>query len=110
MHPLSKAEVNRIIENNLIEEFDRLAATPGFVLTPMPFEKVQELATNGSLQSLGQLGRHPQHIRTYRAFRAKVLQEWASVQDYIQWKVFEWPVSSVQGTCQHVIPSLACTA
>ncbi|KAL3158556.1 hypothetical protein ABBQ38_010775 [Trebouxia sp. C0009 RCD-2024] len=87
MHPLSKDEVDRIIDNNLIEEFDRLVATPGFVLTPMPFEKVQELATTGTLQSLGQLGRHPQHIRTYRGFRAKILQEWASVQDYIQWKV-----------------------
>lgn len=28
----------------------------------------------------------------------QILQEWSSMQDYIQWKVFEWPVSSAQGT------------
>ena len=91
MFPLSKDEVDRVIDNNLVDEFDRLAATPGFVLTPMPFSKgrmiapvlhraffsylrnnsslpkVQELANEGTLKSLVQLGRH----RTYRGFRAK---------------------------------------
>ena len=40
MQPLSKEEVDRILDNNLVDEFDRLGATPGFVLVPMPFEKV----------------------------------------------------------------------
>ena len=40
MHPLSKEEVDRVLDNNLVDEFDRLGATPGFVLVPMPFEKV----------------------------------------------------------------------
>ena len=40
MQSLSKDEVDRIVENNLEEEFDKLAATPGFVLTPMPFQQV----------------------------------------------------------------------
>ncbi|DBA74824.1 TPA: hypothetical protein ACH3X2_009167 [Trebouxia sp. C0005] len=71
MHPLSKDEVDRILDNNLVDEFDRLAGTPGFVLVPMPFQKVQELARVGTLESLGQLGRHPGHIRTYRTFRKK---------------------------------------
>ena len=35
----------------------------------------------------------------------QVLQEWASVQDYIQWKVFEWPFDIAQGTSQHVVLS-----
>ncbi|KAL0051705.1 hypothetical protein WJX82_000719 [Trebouxia sp. C0006] len=96
MHPLSKDEVDRILDNNLVDEFDRLAGTPGFVLIPMPFQKVQDLARVGTLESLGQLGRHPEHIRTYRTFRSKVLQEWTSIQDYIQWKVFEWPISIAQ--------------
>ncbi len=72
MRPLEKEEVDRILDNNLVDEFDRLAATPGFVLVPMPFETVQTLAREGTMQSLGQLGRHPQHIRTYRDFRSKV--------------------------------------
>ena len=33
MHPLSKDEVDRILDNNLVDEFDRLAGTPGFVLS-----------------------------------------------------------------------------
>lgn len=40
MQPLSKDEVDRIVDNNLVEEFDKLAATPGFVLKPMPFQQV----------------------------------------------------------------------
>ena len=40
MQPLSKDEVDRIVDNNLVEEFSKLAATPGFVLTPMPFHQV----------------------------------------------------------------------
>ena len=40
---MSKDEVDRILDKNLVDEFDRLAATPGFVLTPMPFEKVRRL-------------------------------------------------------------------
>lgn len=40
MHPLSKDEVDRILDNNLVDEFDRLAGTPGYVLVPMPFQKV----------------------------------------------------------------------
>ena len=43
MLPLNKTEVDRIIDNNLVDEFDRLRATPGFVLVPMPFEKVNNL-------------------------------------------------------------------
>ena len=43
MQPLTKDEVDRIVDNNLVDEFDRLAATPGFVLTRMPFEKVRLL-------------------------------------------------------------------
>ena len=40
MQPLSKDEVDKILDNNLVEEFDKLAGTPGFVLTPMPFQQV----------------------------------------------------------------------
>ena len=40
MRPLSKDEVDRILDSNLVEEFDKLAATPGYVLTPMPFQRV----------------------------------------------------------------------
>ena len=40
MVPLSKDEVDRILDNNLVDEFDRLAGTPGYVLVPMPFQKV----------------------------------------------------------------------
>ena len=38
----------------------------------------------------------------------QVLQEWASVQDYIQWKVFEWPFYVAQGTSQHTTVHLHC--
>lgn len=41
MQPLSKDEVDRIVDNNLEEEFEKLAATPGFVLIPMPFQQVR---------------------------------------------------------------------
>ena len=100
MQALDKLEVDRIIDNNLEDEFDKLGATPGFVLVPMPFEKVhiclscvaispitdrqrgpwllaqvQELAQQGTLESLGRLGRHPQHIRTYRQFRQRVCND-----------------------------------
>ena len=44
MQALDKHEVDRIIDNNLEDEFDRLGATPGFVLLPMPFEKVHSYA------------------------------------------------------------------
>ncbi len=40
MRPLSKDEVDRILDNNLVDEFDSLAGTPGYVLVPMPFKKV----------------------------------------------------------------------
>ena len=43
MRPLSKDEVDRILDNNLVEEFDKLAATPGYVLKPMPFQRVSLL-------------------------------------------------------------------
>lgn len=46
MQPLSKEEVDRILDNNLVDEFDRLGATPGFVLVPMPFEKVHMFIGN----------------------------------------------------------------
>lgn len=38
----------------------------------------------------------------------QVLQEWTSIQDYIQWKVFEWPFSIAQGTCYPSIVSAFC--
>ena len=40
MQPLSKDDENRIIDNNLVDEFDKLAATPGYVLKPLSFERV----------------------------------------------------------------------
>lgn len=43
MRPLSKDEVDKILDQNLVDEFDSLGATPGFVLVPMPFEKVPSL-------------------------------------------------------------------
>ena len=97
MPTLSKSEVDRIIENDLTDEFHLLAATPGFVLQPMPLSqvrmkailkylkfrqylwphpsyvhKVKELAAVNTVESLGKLGRHPQDIRTYRLFRKQV--------------------------------------
>lgn len=45
MQPLSKEEVDRILDNNLEEEFGKLAATPGFVLKPMPFHQVTYVAS-----------------------------------------------------------------
>lgn len=48
MEPLSKQDVDRIIDNNLIHEFDRLASTPGFVLVPMPFGKVRSRFTGAA--------------------------------------------------------------
>jgi hypothetical protein len=38
----------------------------------------------------------------------QVLQDWTSIQDYIQWKVFEWPFSIAQGTCYPSIFSAFC--
>lgn len=40
MPALSKAEVDKIIENNRTDQFHLLADTPGFVLDPMPLKKV----------------------------------------------------------------------
>lgn len=40
MPPLNKLEVDKIIEDNLTEDFHLLAETPGFVLQQMPLSSV----------------------------------------------------------------------
>lgn len=43
MSTLSKSEVDRIVDNNLTDEFVQLAGTPGFVLKRMPLSQVKDI-------------------------------------------------------------------
>lgn len=104
MPALSKAEVDKIIENNRTDQFHLLADTPGFVLDPMPLKKARELSAINTVESLGKLGRHPKDIRTYRLFRQQVLSEWSSMPDYMQHKVFDWPHDTNADGLKHVVP------
>ena len=74
MHlPLSKSEVDRILDNNLVDEFDRLAGTPGFVLVPMLFQKVY-LAVSHRLQDTSNTFRCKYANTTVQTTGAKACQ------------------------------------
>lgn len=79
-------EVNRILDNELVEEYCRLRHTPGFCLEAMPWAKIKQLVEENTEASLGNLGRHPSDIVVYRAFRTKLLSDFASVGDYVKIK------------------------
>lgn len=70
--PLSQAEVDRIIDNDVTSEFERLRGVPGYCLDAMSMGKAKELISDGSAECLGQMGRHPSATVVYHKFRRQV--------------------------------------
>ena len=110
-----------------MDEFERLRAYPGFRLDPMPWEQVILLVAENTTESLCKLGRAPsgsvvyfrfkEKVRFTRARRNRVVgkhagwhdsncvlllpqieKEYASVADYMQKTVFDFPVELTAGT------------
>ena len=69
---LRDSEVDRIIDINSADEFYKLRDTPGFCLEATSWATACQLVEEGTVNSLGQLGRHPRDIVTYRQFRRQV--------------------------------------
>ena len=70
--------VTHILNNNLVDQFHLLRGVPGICLDPVPWEKIKELVTRSTVQSLGTLGRHPAGIVEYRKFRRQVRPQHSS--------------------------------
>lgn len=77
--PPKQEEVDRILNNNLVEEFEKLRGAPGVCLEPFPWAEVKRLIAENSLESLGKLGRSPAGIVVYRQFRKKVLHQYSAL-------------------------------
>lgn len=69
---ISQTEVDRIIAQNSVAEFDKLEGVPGYCLETTSWKDACRLVRIGTFEALGQLGRHPSHIVVYRQFKAKV--------------------------------------
>ncbi len=68
------AESIHIIKYGDEADFEILRGVPGVVLEPMPWSLAKSLVDEHTEESLGKLGRHPLQLRTYMAFRDKVIQ------------------------------------
>mmetsp|Transcript_11925 Transcript_11925/g.35717 ORF Transcript_11925/g.35717 Transcript_11925/m.35717 type:complete len:227 (+) Transcript_11925:405-1085(+) len=80
---LSKEEACAIIDEERVDEFERLRWTPGYCLDPQSWDRMRELIEDGSEEALGTLGRTPGALVVYRKFRRKMLQQYVSIADYV---------------------------
>lgn len=82
--PLTQSEVDRIIGQELTDEYEKLRHTPGFCIDAVSWERLMELIQLGTEEALGKLGRTPAGIRAYWNFRAQVLDDYRSIADYVR--------------------------
>lgn len=64
---------------------------------PMSWKELGDLIVEGTLESLGKLGRSEADLKVYREFMAGVRNDYASVGDFIKIDVFEAAVHSSDG-------------
>eukprot|EP00892_Ulva_mutabilis_P011242 jgi/Ulvmu1/8490/UM044_0024.1 len=83
----------------------------GVVSEPSSWENIKEKVTIGTVESLGTLGRLPDHIEVYRAFRKKKLEEWDGMGSYLNHQIWGWePVIDEDGKKTVHMPSDATEA
>ena len=68
----SPDEANWILDHNSVLEFDKLRGLPGHCLDPIGWDTACKLVKEGTIESLGVLGRHPNDTVIYRHFRKRV--------------------------------------
>lgn len=92
---LSKAEVDKILDENIEAGFERLRGLPGHCLEALPWEEVKHLVQLNTEESLGTMGRHPSGTVVYRRFRRQMLSEYASVEEYVKIQIlrFDWKLN-----------------
>lgn len=66
------SEVERILENNLQDEFYKLEGIPGHRLDKASFAEVQAAIAEGGVEGIGKMARRPEQSVEYYAFRRKV--------------------------------------
>lgn len=74
------SEVERILENNLQDEFYKLDGIPGHRLDKASFAEVQAAIAEGGVEGIGKMARRPEQSVEYYAFRRKVKEYSAQVQ------------------------------
>ncbi|KAL4450534.1 hypothetical protein ABPG77_000890 [Micractinium sp. CCAP 211/92] len=87
--------------------WDILRGRPGVRLKPISWRELTGIVADGSERALGALGRTPEQIKGYWDYRDRViLQENASVADYLLLKVFGFPyeVNQADGKVSAVVP------
>lgn len=87
--------------------WDVLRGRPGVRLEPISWRELAAVVADGSERALGALGRTPPQIKGYWDYRDRViLQENASVADYLLLKVFGFPyeVNQADGKVSAVVP------
>ncbi|GBF89557.1 hypothetical protein Rsub_02275 [Raphidocelis subcapitata] len=68
----------------------------------LDWEQTSALIREGTVESLGKLGRSEEQLRVYRSFMAGVKEDYASVADFIKISVFEAAVHITDGKKQAV--------
>lgn len=65
--------------------------------TPITWQQASTWINDGSTVELGRLQRSAEQLQQYLAFREQLLQEWASVPDYMKTQLYDCDITENEG-------------
>lgn len=83
-------ETDRIITSGTEEELLSLRGVPGVRFEPVTWEEIAQAVAANDVASISNIGRAPMDLRVYRNFKAKVLERYASLADYMKELLFHY--------------------